>query len=288
MKKSDLFSNLFKALPKITEHHAPDSELHIFLKLAIRKETERTFSQPDKCVVEFEPFGDLIFPYHQLGDTISTLNLFDLDELIIFSFYWANRNRYRKVLDLGANLGLHSIIMSKCGYKVTCYEPDPVHFKLLNENFSHNNITDIRAVNMAISDRTGKIDFIRVVGNTMSSHVRGSKNNPYGELEYFKVNLTPFRPLLKGIDFVKMDIEGQEKEALSSTVHEDWINTDAMIEIQDQENADIVFHHFKEIDVNLFSQKKNWKQVIEMNDMPTSYHEGSLFISCKPEMPWSS
>ena len=78
------------------------------------------------------PFGDLDFPYREMG-AINTLHLFGLDELIIFSYYWANKSRYKKVADLGANIGLHSIIMDRCGFSINSYEPDPMHIKILKK-----------------------------------------------------------------------------------------------------------------------------------------------------------
>ena len=92
------------------------------------------------------PFGDLDFPYREMG-AINTLHLFGLDELIIFSYYWANKFRYKKVADLGANIGLHSIILSKFGYNVTSYEPDPIHFDKLIQNANLNNVSNINWIN---------------------------------------------------------------------------------------------------------------------------------------------
>jgi len=106
--------------------------IDILLKQVARKEIKDMFDTGEERSVDFKPFGELIFPYHSMG-SVDSLKLFDLDELIIFSFYWANRTKYRKVLDIGANLGLHSILLSKCGYEVSCYEPDPIHFEILKK-----------------------------------------------------------------------------------------------------------------------------------------------------------
>ncbi|MEA1960386.1 MAG: FkbM family methyltransferase [Bacillota bacterium] len=235
--------------------------------------------------IHIQPFGELIFPYHKMG-TVDSLNLFDLDELIIFSFYWKNRNRYKKVLDIGANLGLHSILIKKCGYEVSCYEPDPTHFNVLEKNFNLNNITDINKFNKAVSSKSGEMEFVRVLGNTTGSHLAGSKANPYGELEKFFVEVVEIRSLLKDVDLVKMDVEGHEKEVLLCTKTDDWTNTDALIEIENTNNAQAIYKHFRGMELRLFAQKINWKEVKKVEDMPTSYREGTLFVSCKKEMPW--
>ena len=285
MKTSIFFEKFFDTLPTIKSQHAPGTKLYSFLKSVVRLEVERLFSEVEVSTVEIKPFGNLIFPYHSMG-AIDSLNLFDLDELIIFSFYWTNRNKYKKILDLGANLGLHSIMMHRCGYAVICYEPDPIHFKLLQRNLDLNNVHGVKANNKAISYQNGEMEFIRVLGNTTGSHLSGAKANPYGDLERFPVKLAEFRPLLKNADLIKMDIEGHEKKVVLSTMPEDWLHTDAFVEIENKDNGTAIFDFFSESSITLFSQKKNWEPVKSLEAMPTSYREGSLFISSKREMPW--
>ena len=205
------------------------------------------------------PFGPLKFPYFKMGVTDS-LNLFDLDELIIFSFYWANRGKYRQVLDIGANIGLHSIILSKCGFKVRAYEPDPVHFELLRRNLELNGCARATAFNEAVSDKAGTAEFIRVLGNTTGSHIAGAKPSPYGELERFTVPTEDIRQLLAWPDLIKMDVEGHEKELLLATNRENWRGRDALVEIGSELNADAVWKHMAEEGVNLFHKKQAGKK----------------------------
>jgi len=287
MSAQGLLADIFAALPHCHRLHAREGALYNLLKKIARQEIEARFSSAAPDGKDFGPFGELVFPYHQMG-AIDSLNLFDLDELIIFSFYWHNRDRYRRVLDVGANLGLHSLLLSKCGFEVTCYEPDPVHFQLLQRNLALNGIESVNALNLAMSSDVGEMEFVRVLGNTTGSHLAGSKVNPYGELDRFKVKLAAFQPLLKDVDFVKLDVEGHEKEVLLSTSAADWQGTDALIEIENAENAAAVFDHFQGQGVNLFSQKTGWQRVDRVEAMPTSYRQGTLFLSCQQAMPWPS
>ena len=285
MIKSEIFEKFFLALPTVTEYHAPGTPLYNFLKDVMRQEAENLFRQKKKQAVKFPPFGELNFPYHKMG-AIDTLNLFDLDELIIFSFYWQNRSKYRKVLDIGANLGLHSIILSKCGYSVNSYEPDCLHFKILKENLGLNNISKVKPYNMAVADKDGIVDFIRVLDNTTGSHIVGSKPNPYGKLEMVSVKTSAFKKILKGFDLVKMDVEGFEKTIIVSTDKGDWKDMDGLLSVHDVENAKVLFKHFSDLGVNLFSQKVGWRKAVCVKDMPMNHYEGSLFVSTKKKMPW--
>lgn len=280
----NIFEQFLLLLPSLRAHHAPDSQLHAFLKLVARKETERTFATLEQKPKEFKPFGNLVFPYYNMG-AVDSLNLFDLDELIIFSFYWSNRNKYDRVADIGACIGLHSIILSKCDYEVKSYEPEPQHFKLLTTNLALNN-SKAQTFNKAVSNQSGSADFVKVIGNTTSSHIVDSKKAPYGELEYFSVNVEKIHSIMEWADLIKLDVEGHEKEILLATNQDQWATTDALVEVSNAENAHAIFKHFENIDVSLFSQKVNWRSVSDVVEMPMSYKDGTLFITSKREMPW--
>ena len=282
------FSNwedLFKYLSSPVSRHNPRSNDYAQLKQEVRCEVEKQFAEVKPEGIEFGPFGKLVFPYFRMGN-IDSLNLFDLDELIIFCFYHANRNRYRHVLDIGANIGLHSIIMSKCGYEVRTYEPDPTHFEVLQKNLLLNGSENVEPHNEAVSSQSGEMEFVRVLGNTTGSHLAGSKPNPYGELERFPVKVEAFGPLIDWADLIKLDVEGHEKIVLLSTNREQWLRTDALVEIENESNAAAVYEHFQNLGINLFSQKTDWQLVRTPNDMPAGYREGTLFISAKNKMPW--
>jgi hypothetical protein len=114
--------------------------------------------------------------------SIEAKHLFGLDELIIFAWYNLNKNRYRKTLDLGANIGIHSLVMSKLGFEVTSYEPDPIHIEIFNSQLRDNSVKNVSLRARAIANNSGKMNFTRVIGNTTGSHLTGSKQNPYGDL----------------------------------------------------------------------------------------------------------
>lgn len=280
-----LFDRLIEKLPAWADQHAPDSNLYGSLKGVIRREIEKLFSDPNPEPKPFGPFGELIFPYHRMG-AIDSLNLFDLDEVIIFSFYWANRHRYRRVLDIGANIGLHSILLDRCGFDVRAYEPDPSHFDILVSRLAVNGSQRVRVFQKAVSSGNREAEFIRVLGNTTSSHLAGSKSHPYGELETCVVETQAIGPVMQWADLMKLDVEGHEAEILLSTGREDWNHTDAFVEVQSRRNAALILEHFEKIHVPLFSQKTNWCRVRDVSCMPRSYREGALFISLKDTMPW--
>jgi len=285
MEDKMLFEQLMLTLPTIEDRHAPGSPLYELLKLVARQEVESRFSSVERREQDFAPFGKIIFPYYKMG-AIDSMDLFGLDELIIFSYYWANRNRYRRVVDIGANIGLHSFVLNRCGFTVRSFEPDPTHFGILQNNLDANGCDRVEAIQAAVSESDGEAEFIRVLGNTTGSHLAGSKESLYGDLEKFIVRIEAIGPLMDWTDFLKIDAEGHENTILSATKAEQWDQCDAMVEVGSEKNAAVIFEQFQEYGVNLFAQKLNWGRICHLEEMPTSYRDGSLFISKKEHMPW--
>jgi len=286
----NVLEKMILSLPCFPEHHKPGSLSHKFFEEVAWKETSEMFAKGNtKCV--FLPFGDLEFPYINLGThekmgQSDTLGQFYIDELILLSFYYANRNRYKNVIDIGACVGLHSIILSRCGFNVKCFEPDPVHLELLKKNLECNGCSSVEVVASAVSDKDGEMQFVRVKDNTTANHLEGAKDS-YGEREEFAVNVKAFSGLIKWADFIKIDVEGHEGKLLLSTNESDWKDTDAVMEVNGEKNAEEIFNHFKDTNVKIFAQKKGWKAIADADDMPLSWRDGSIFVSCKDSMPWA-
>jgi FkbM family methyltransferase len=283
-----MIGQILNALPSVYREHARTTSLYDVLDCVAKQEIKESgLGVEGNGEITLGRLGPLHFPYYKMG-AIDTLDLFGLDELIIFSFYWANRERYKKAADIGANLGLHSILMGRCGWHVNAYEPDPIHARLLERNLGLNQLNNVTVHELAVSDTPGELEFVRVLGNTTGSHLAGAKTNPYGNLERFKVKVASIDSIMKEVDFVKLDAEGQEKIIILGTNTQHWAGTDVMAEVGSAENAKAIFEYLTALGINLFSQKLGWNRVESIDGMPTSYKEGSLFITAKSQMPWNT
>lgn len=217
---------------------------------------------------------EIRFPYVRMG-AVDSLDLFGFNELAIFAFYRTHRNRYRTVRDIGANLGLHSIMMTKLGWEVIAYEPDPHYYKLMRANFDENGLL-IGSSCAAISDKVGEAEFVRVLGNATGSHLAGDKE-PHGFVERFNVMTLDARDVLD-CDFAKLDCEGAEARILMRLEPGRWQDLEAMIEVGNPQNAELLFGHFQKHGIMCWSQKTNWQRVTKLADMPKHHTEGSLFV----------
>ncbi|MDX2187688.1 MAG: FkbM family methyltransferase [Opitutaceae bacterium] len=278
---------LISVLPEITTYHARHNPVYQYLdQVAKATVASSHLTDPEGKPENLGPFGELNFPFTEMG-AINSLDLFGIDELIIFAFYWRNRMRYRHAGDIGGNLGLHSLLMSRCGWTVRTFEPDPRHANWLRRNLQLNGVTSVDLHEAAVSNQPGTLEFIRVLGNTTSSHLAGSKNNAYGELERFPVAVESISSVVTGLDFLKVDAEGQEKNIVLGISREVWKNLDMMVEIGTTENAEGVYEFVRETGLHAFAQKLGWNEVQSLKDMPAHYKEGTLFLTAKPTMNWA-
>lgn len=275
---------ILDAVAESRHAHVPATKLYQLIKGLVRPAAESLFSSVTGEPRPFWKFGALSLPYTKMG-AIDSIDLFGLDELIIFAFYHANRTRYRRAVDIGGNLGLHALVLSRCGLEVKTFEPDPWHFGLLAKNLAANGATNVTPCQAAVSTTAGEAQFVRVLGNTTGSHLVGAKDS-YGEKEVLTVRTEAIAPLLAWADLAKIDAEGHEKELLLAATSEIMEKTDIMVEVGSAENAAAIFRHFQVMGVNLFAQKIGWRAAQSAAELPTSHREGSLFISRKTEMPW--
>ena len=110
------------------------------------------------------------------------------------------------VLDGGANWGVHTITLSKLAKEVWAFEPSKKNFSLLEKNIEYNKCKNVKAINKALSEKTG-IAMLEV-SESAGSYKIGNK----GKLE--KIETVRGDEFNQNFDFIKLDIEGHELEAL--------------------------------------------------------------------------
>ena len=232
--------------------------------------------------------GDLNFPYFAMGN-IDSVKLFGLDEIIIFAYYYANRNRFSRTLDLGANIGLHTLIMKKLGFDVVSYEPDMTHLKQIETVMSLNKLTTKGLLPKAISDKKGVMEYIRILGNTTGSHLLGSKEDVYGPTDIVSVDVDDILEVLNqgNFDFVKMDVEGHEAVLLNRVTAESLKKTDIMLEIGSEKNAAEIYGILQQKSIPAYAQKINWGLVGRLEDLPSHHTHGSVFLSMQGAPNWN-
>ncbi|MBS1507548.1 MAG: FkbM family methyltransferase [Bacteroidetes bacterium] len=124
-------------------------------------------------------------------------------------------------VDIGANIGLFSLIASPLvdsTGKVISFEPSPETFSRLIENVSLNNLTNISARNIGLSDSEGEL-MLNVSGdghdawNTFAA-VSDEKFHSTKSVPVFTLDDQLVEEAKEKISLVKIDVEGWEKFVL--------------------------------------------------------------------------
>ena len=121
------------------------------------------------------------------------------------------------IVDCGSNIGM-SVLYFKLTHppaEIIAFEPDPQAYACLEENVRENQLSGVRTLPNAVTDKAGPLSFFYDHENPGSLHMstvpeRMSKAQRTVE----GVTLSTF--LDREVDFLKMDIEGAE----SSVLHE--------------------------------------------------------------------
>lgn len=121
------------------------------------------------------------------------------------------------VLDLGANIGYYTLIFARLvgkKGKVFAFEPDPNNFALLKKNIEINGYRNVLLVQKAVSDRTGNIR-LYLSGENADAHSLFESADARTSIDVETVRLDDYFAEFEGtIDFIKMDIEGAEGQAI--------------------------------------------------------------------------
>ncbi len=278
IKEFDL--NLDEFLNKVKNYYP----LHSFKEnsyLINKKKFQKKISKlKNKKAIKFLYNNKIIkIPNISFGN-INTLNLFEYDELILFLFYKVNKWKYINAIDIGANIGLHSLILSSLDYKVASFEPDPKTFLNLKRIVKLNKYKNISIYKKAISMKNGDVVFNRVINNLTGSHISGSKDYLYGPVEQFRVKIEKLNKYLNyKKTIVKIDAEGQEAKIINSINKKFLKNIDIVCEINNKKNAISIYNFCKRNKLNIFTQKNNWKLSKKIQELPYTYKQGSVFIS---------
>lgn len=219
----------------------------------------------------------LDIPFVRFGPEVTSDDLFCAKEQALFDFYAAAKDRYRSALDIGANIGVHTILMARNGWKVMAFEPDPNIYSQCVENITAN-LSGFRGVLVtlgAVSDHEGRTTFVRVKNNMTGSHLKGDKVS-YGETDEFEVQVFDCRKIFYKYDFAKIDCEGHEARLLCTVTPS--LKADFMVEVGNEQNANAIFTHMRRIRRRMWAQKLDWQEVRSLADIPKHHSEGALFI----------
>jgi FkbM family methyltransferase len=133
------------------------------------------------------------------------------------------------ILDIGANIGFYAALLSRLtGHDgmVHCFEPDPLNFSRLEENCR--SIGNIRMNRMAVGERTERLTLY--TSNRLNVDHRTYRPDSYAkEVSVPSVCIDDYLAENRRLDFIKMDIQGYETQAIKGMQQTIGVNRDVML-----------------------------------------------------------
>ncbi len=140
-----------------------------------------------------------------IAKEINIHGVYEKEEIEVLSKLISSKDH---VIDIGANIGNHSIAFSKISKKVYSFEAHPRTFEILK--FNTNKYKNIKIFNIGISNKKGSLFF----KNIITTNIGGKKLSKTGSIKSQINKLDNIIKSDKKIKLIKIDIEGHEHEAL--------------------------------------------------------------------------
>jgi FkbM family methyltransferase len=162
-----------------------------------------------------------IYSFDHIGLTINLEGRYESHALQAIGEFISMRipNAEKKVaLDIGANIGNHSLFLSELFEKIYSFEPNPYAFRLLEINADYQaRKKNIITCNFGLSDCDKTLHFLAASLNIGGSHIIDAKENT-GEHKKIEISVKQGDKLSlldnQSIALIKIDVEGHELPAL--------------------------------------------------------------------------
>jgi FkbM family methyltransferase len=127
-----------------------------------------------------------------------------------------------RVLDIGANVGLYSLLGSQVvgsSGRIFAFEPNPKTFGVLLQNLEFNGCVNVNCAQIALSNRSGKVSLAipdevqakYAYGDSyLSMYPEESKNKGLGGVTCMELDVFLKENGVDFVDIIKIDVEGAE------------------------------------------------------------------------------
>ena len=118
-------------------------------------------------------------------------------------------------VDVGANIGNHTVYFSKIAKEVIAFEPNPICYNLTKANLLANKCNNAIVINKAVSSKIGNARFVFNFEHTGGGNLLDS--SIISDDEEIDVKLTildEFYSKIEKLDLIKIDAEGHENDVL--------------------------------------------------------------------------
>jgi FkbM family methyltransferase len=152
-----------------------------------------------------------VFRNDHVGDKIARHGLYEKENLVLL-LRLLEQLPQPVVLDIGANIGNHTLAFATRAHAVHAFEPIPYLFDVLGGNVTRNGLNHVHAHNVALSDHEGSatINMVNAGNYGASSFDKRTEGTTPVTVNMTTGDAFVARHKLARVDFVKIDVEAHE------------------------------------------------------------------------------
>ena len=172
------------------------------------------------AVKNLEKFPQLaIFSFDSIGLNINLYGRYESAALNLVETFIKSKIEgadTKVVIDIGANIGNHSVFLSNFFKKVYAFEPNPVTFELLTINTKYAPVkNNIEVFNFGLSDTNALLPFSVNPHNIGGSFISEEDENEFPKIKVQVKKLDDINEVRdEPISLIKIDVEGHELKVL--------------------------------------------------------------------------
>lgn len=165
----------------------------------------------------FSHLNMVVFARDPISREILEYGFFEHEELsIILNFLRSKELTRGFALDVGANIGNHSLYFDSYYDGVYAFEPHPLTFKILELNSKLGN--NIIAKNIGASDNSGELSLVNELYSLGGASLHAENYEGRKDIQISRITVEPLDSieylLEKDISLIKIDVEGHELQVL--------------------------------------------------------------------------
>lgn len=118
-------------------------------------------------------------------------------------------------VDVGANIGNHTLFLARRFECVYAFEPHPALFQILQGNCAWNGVKNVQCINSALSDTSGKMYLGQELSNNSGTFSLNHEKSPSDQEVVVERGDSILQGVKHPVALIKVDVEGFENEVLN-------------------------------------------------------------------------
>lgn len=196
-------------------------------------------------------------------------------ELNIIASFLRSTGRNKTFLDVGGHIGTMCLPLSMLYDKVHTFEPCDTNYQLLTHNILANDVNNVVAHNVAVSNNLGKVSVFRHYYHNSGCYA--VKDDSEGSVDCITLDSLQ----IEDVDFLKIDVQGKESQVIEGAIETiRKYKPFMMIEATDQEHEEEGLKGFMVL-------KKDMVDILSAEGYNMYYDNGADIFMCVEDMVYS-